>query len=196
MPTNLNDIKITAEPQMDPNVCRFVADRPLYGGVANCTGKETAAGSPLLEKLFALDAIREVMVSGATVTVAKTGDEDWSVLGKKIGVAIREAILAGGDLIDPDFRKQQPTNEELRAKVQKVFDEDINPGLSMHGGGVELVDIQGTTIFVTLSGGCHGCASAKYTLKHGIEQILRAAVPEVTEVVDVTDHGSGENPYY
>jgi Fe/S biogenesis protein NfuA len=46
------------------------------------------------------------------------------------------------------------------------------------------------------SGGCQGCGMASVTLKQGIERILKEAIPEVTEVVDVTDHASGDNPYY
>lgn len=196
MSANTDEIRIMAQPQMDPNVCRFIVDRVVHDGIVNCTSPEMAKDSALLEALFAIDGIREVMVSGGTVTVAKSTDDDWGNLGKKIGAVIRETLLAGGTLISPDFRKNLPPNDELREKVQKVFDSDINPGLAAHGGGVDLIDVQGTTIFVTLSGGCQGCASAVYTLKHGIEQILREKVPEVTEVVDVTDHSAGANPYY
>ena len=136
------------------------------------------------------------MVTGATITVAQAGNKDWPDLAKKIGGAIRETIKAGGILIDPGIKDRTISNDELRDKVQKVIDDELNPGLASHGGGVDLIDVQGTTIFVSLSGGCQGCASAKYTLKHGIEQIIRERVPEVTGVVDVTDHTAGANPYY
>jgi len=191
-----DDIRIIAEPQMDPNVCSFHCDRPIYHEIVNCTNQDMAKGSPLLEALFNLDGISQVMVTGATITVAKTGKEDWSDLAKKVGGAIREAVQAGGTLIDPAIKDKTITNDELRAKVQQVIDDELNPGLASHGGGVDLIDVQGTTIFVSLSGGCQGCASAKYTLKHGIEQILKDRVPEITGVVDVTDHTAGANPYY
>jgi len=47
-----------------------------------------------------------------------------------------------------------------------------------------------------MSGGCQGCASAQATLTLGIEKSIRQNVPEVTRVVDVTDHAGGENPYF
>ena len=181
---------------MDDNVCSFHVDREIHDGIVNCTSKEMAEGSLLLEGIFALDEVRQVMVAGATITVAKSGKGDWSELGKKVGTVIREKIKAGGQLIATDIKAKVPSNEELRAKVQEVLDEEINPGLASHGGGADLIDVQGTTLFLALSGGCQGCASAKYTLKNGIEQILRDRVPEVTEVVDVTDHASGDSPYY
>jgi Fe-S cluster biogenesis protein NfuA len=196
MAAKADDIKIVAEPQMDPNVCAFHVDRPLFTGIASCMNKDMADGSPLFEALFGIDGIRQVMVSNATVTIAKSGDGEWQPLAKKIGAVIREKLIAGGDMIDPEFAKKLPDSKELRAKVQAVLDADINPGLASHGGSVELIDVQGTAIFVTLSGGCQGCASASITLKHGIQQILQDKVPEVTEVVDVTDHAAGANPYY
>jgi Fe-S cluster biogenesis protein NfuA len=191
-----DEIRIIAEPQMDANVCSFLVDRQVHDGIVNCTSREMAEGSPLLEALFEFKEIRQVMVSGATITVAKTGDDDWSTLGKKVGEIIREQIGSGKQLIAPDIKAKIPSNDELRAKVQAIIDKEINPGLASHGGGADLIDVQGTTIFMSLSGGCQGCASAKYTLKHGIEQILREKIPEITEVIDVTDHTAGATPYY
>lgn len=191
-----DDVRIIAEPQMDPNVCSFHVDREIYDGIINCRTREMAQGSPLLEGLFDLKGVSQVMVTGATVTVAKTDKGDWNGLAKDVGAKIREKIKAGGPLISPDIKTKVPSNDELRAKVQEVIDEQLNPGLASHGGSVDLIDVQGTAIFVSLSGGCQGCASAKYTLKHGIEQILRDRIPEITEVVDVTDHTAGASPYY
>ncbi len=196
MATKDNEIRIMAEPQMDPKVCSFHLDRQVYNGVVNCAGKEMAKGSPLLEALFDIDEVRQVMITGGTVTVAKANEEDWADMAKKVGTILREQVQSGKQLIDPDIKKNIPSNKELRAKVQEVIDEELNPGLASHGGGVDLIDVQGSTVFVSLSGGCQGCASAKTTMKHGIEQILRDRIPEITGIVDVTDHSSGDNPYY
>jgi len=194
--TEKDDIAIVAEPQMDPKVCNFHVDRPIHNGVVNCTDKKTAEGSPLLEAVFAFDEVEQVMVSGATITVAKKDEGDWQKLARDIGTAIRDAIKDNETLIAADIKDKVPSNEDLKAKVKEVLDEEINPALSSHGGGADLIDVQGTTVFLALSGGCQGCASAKYTLKHGIEQVLRDRVPEVSGVVDVTDHTAGANPYY
>ena len=51
-------------------------------------------------------------------------------------------------------------------------------------------------VYLQLGGGCQGCGMASVTLKQGIETALRESIPEITEVVDVTDHQGGENPYY
>lgn len=85
---------------------------------------------------------------------------------------------------------------ELPQKVQTVLDEAINPALASHGGYATLVNIEESTVFVTMGGGCQGCAASAMTLRDGIRSMLMNAIPEITEVVDATDHSAGENPFY
>ena len=84
----------------------------------------------------------------------------------------------------------------LVERVQQVLTEQVNPAIASHGGGAELVSIDGTIAYLRLFGGCQGCGLAQVTLKQGIEKILLESIPELTQVVDVTDHASGDNPYY
>ncbi len=84
----------------------------------------------------------------------------------------------------------------LSERVAAVLNEQINPAIAAHGGWAELVDVDGNDVVLRLGGGCQGCGLAQMTLRHGIEAALRQAIPEIGEVVDITDHGSGENPYY
>jgi len=85
---------------------------------------------------------------------------------------------------------------ELPEKVQQVLDRAINPALSSHGGFARLVDIEGTKVYVMMGGGCQGCAASALTLQDGIRKMLLGALPEITEVIDATDHSAGENPFY
>ena len=84
----------------------------------------------------------------------------------------------------------------LAERVQTVLRDQINPAIAGHGGAAELVGVEGSIAFLRLMGGCQGCGMAQVTLKQGIERILLEAVPELTSVVDVTDHASGSDPYY
>lgn len=81
-------------------------------------------------------------------------------------------------------------------KVQQLLDQQINPSLAMHGGFAGLDRVEGETVYVTMGGGCQGCAVSAMTLREGIARSIQEAIPEVTEVVDVTDHALGENPYF
>lgn len=81
-------------------------------------------------------------------------------------------------------------------RVQQVITQQVNPAIASHGGGAELVSIDGTIAYLRLFGGCQGCGLAQVTLKQGIERIILESIPELTSVVDVTDHASGDDPYY
>ena len=80
-------------------------------------------------------------------------------------------------------------------QLEKLLDEQVRPALAAHGGNVEIVDIDNDKVFVKLSGGCQGCSSSSATLKGGIETLIKQNYPDITEVVDLTDHDTGENPY-
>ena len=85
---------------------------------------------------------------------------------------------------------------ELKSKVQELVDTSINPAIAAHGGWVELLDVKDSVVYLQMGGGCQGCGAADITLKAGIERLIKDEIPEITEVLDTTDHAAGENPYY
>ena len=84
----------------------------------------------------------------------------------------------------------------VEEKVQQLLDQQVNPALAAHGGFATLIRVDGSAAHVSMGGGCQGCAVSALTLRDGIEAAILANVPEITEVVDTTDHGAGENPFY
>ncbi len=84
----------------------------------------------------------------------------------------------------------------LVASVERVLQDKINPAIASHGGIVNLVAIEDGTAYLRFAGGCQGCGMVNVTLKQGVEKVLFEEVPEITKVMDVTDHASGTNPYY
>ena len=80
--------------------------------------------------------------------------------------------------------------------VREVLTKRINPSIAAHGGFAELVAVEDDTVIVKLGGGCQGCGMANATVTAGIERTLRELIPEIERVVDLTDHASGENPYF
>lgn len=85
---------------------------------------------------------------------------------------------------------------ELPQKVIEVLETQINPAIASHGGVAELVAVDEGIAYLRLGGGCQGCGMASVTLSQGIEVALTDAIPEIVGVRDVTDHESGENPFY
>ncbi|MEX2625519.1 MAG: NifU family protein [Ilumatobacteraceae bacterium] len=85
---------------------------------------------------------------------------------------------------------------DVAERVAQVIERQINPAIAAHGGRAELVAVEDEAAYVRLSGGCQGCGMATVTLSQGIERAILDAVPEVTRVLDVTDHAAGESPYF
>jgi Fe/S biogenesis protein NfuA len=85
---------------------------------------------------------------------------------------------------------------DVAQRVIQVLDQQVNPSIAAHGGRAELVAVEHGTAYLRLGGGCQGCAMATVTLSQGIETAIIQAVPEITSVVDVTDHQTGTNPYF
>ena len=113
--------------------------------------------------------------------------------------------LATGGLIVENPNSPSPAVDDLppmevsgslSERVTQVLAQQINPGIALHGGKAELAGVEGTTAYLRLSGGCQGCGLAGVTLKRGVEVAIKRSVPEIAEVVDVTDHASGTNPYF
>lgn len=98
----------------------------------------------------------------------------------------------------PNLRGQKPNDDaSLADKINHILQTEVNPNLASHGGMVSLVEVTPENEAVLrFGGGCHGCGMADVTLKQGIEKNLMAQLPELTAVIDITDHSKGENPYY
>lgn len=80
--------------------------------------------------------------------------------------------------------------------IEKLLDDQIRPVLAGHGGGVNIIDFEDYKLSIEMFGGCQGCSSSQATLKDGIERLIKENFPEIVEVIDLTDHSSGENPYF
>ena len=107
---------------------------------------------------------------------------------------------AGGQLSikAPNIKGNMPAETaDLQDRVAWIIETEINPGLASHGGHVALEEITpDMAVVLRFGGGCQGCGMADVTLKQGIEKSLKGHFPEITALIDATDHATGENPYY
>ncbi len=128
-----------------------------------------------------------------------TGNLEGSVIDVSRDLLNPSLMLDNPNSPSPSIARSGPPPDltgPVEQRVIQVLDQQINPSIAAHGGVAELVAIEGTTAYLRLGGGCQGCGMASVTLSQGIEIAIREAVPEITGVIDVTDHASGENPFY
>jgi Fe-S cluster biogenesis protein NfuA len=174
-----------------------MVDRTLYVGTKTVSGKMEAQGLPLAEKLFEIEGIDRVQLIGHLLVVAKSGARDWEEIIEQV-----EAVLTAYFVSGLALTREQVVDQMMligRSAVEKIrylIDHQINPGVAAHAGFVQLVAVKDDTVYLRLGGGCQGCGAADFTLRQGIELIIRREVPEIRRVLDITDHAAGTNPYY
>ena len=94
----------------------------------------------------------------------------------------------------PD-RRRKPPGASLRGS-RRILDAEINPAIAAHRGHVAVAGAGDGWIRIRLEGGCQGCSLAEVTIRQGIEPLLRARLPGMTGLVDVTDHQAGTEPFF
>ena len=127
---------------------------------------------------------------------APPGDVVVETPNLRVLVEPGSAANLDGATIDLDENPHEGWRDPVAARVQEVLDRQINPSVAAHGGYVDLLDVRDGAAYVQLGGGCQGCAQVDVTLRQGIEVAIKAAVPQITQVIDSTDHAAGMNPYF
>jgi Fe-S cluster biogenesis protein NfuA len=144
--------------------------------------------------------IRMLGVENGTVTLEVTGSPGASLpLMARIEASIRHAVpeVVCVRMVAPGAQPLATSSEgDLADLVCGVLDRDINPIIAAHRGHVSLVEVNEGWVRLRLEGGCQGCSLAEVTLRQGIEPLLRAQVPGIVGLADVTDHQAGREPFY
>ena len=189
------EIRIRGEPTADPQKCRFVLEAEVLSRSPVSFDRDSdTSKAPLAERLLALPYIAGVSISGSAVTLTGDNVESWPAIGKEIGGVIREQIKTGEPAVEEEV--MDVGDADLFTQVNLLIKNDVNPSIAAHGGVITLHSVNDGKAFVTMGGGCQGCSASSITLKQGVESYIVAKVDGVNEIVDMTDHTQGENPYY
>lgn len=178
----------------DPLVMTFLLDAPVQPGAqARYDGPGDPA--PLAAALFAIEGVAAVRVAEATIHVRRTDGADWAVLKPAIAAAIRQVLDETGRPLGHAGEAQDP-DASLKRQVHEILEQQVTPSIAAHGGHIAVEKVENAIAYLRMSGGCQGCAASAATLRQGVERALRAALPALRDIVDVTDHDAGENPFY
>ena len=130
----------------------------------------------------------EVVIPRSSVDLLMGATVDWveSMQGSGFKVENPNIVPIGEGLAEGP----------LADRVKQVIDMQVNPAIASHGGSVTLVEVRDDVVYLEMMGGCQGCGMAAVTLAQGIRRIIMENVPDVKDIVDVTNHDAGVNPYY
>jgi Fe-S cluster biogenesis protein NfuA len=178
----------------DPHVMSFVLDLPVQEGRSGRF--ESTDDAPLARALFAVAGVTRVEVAEETILIQKDTQADWALLKPTIAAAIRQVLDETDAPLGADTTDDADPDAALLREVEGVLERQVNPSIASHGGHIAAERVEGGVVYIRMSGGCQGCAASAATLRQGVEEGLRAALPQIREIVDVTDHDAGSNPFY
>ncbi|MBI4433008.1 MAG: NifU family protein [Candidatus Omnitrophica bacterium] len=181
-------LEISAEVTPNPNTLKFNVNRVLIAeGSLNFTDKEKAKGSALPEKLFEVPSVLGVMVGRNFITVTKNPEAGWNALVEPVTKVIR-SILESDHILFPQGAPAAAAAgdiSEIEQKIRAILDNEIRPAVAMDGGDITFYGYDNGVVTLHLQGSCSSCPSSVMTLKMGVENRLKALIPEVREVVQI-----------
>lgn len=181
---------IQTEATPNPATLKFLPGKPvLPGGTRDYLNVEAAAESPLAQKLFSVDGVAAVFLGQDFITVTKT-EAEWQHLKPAILGLIMDHYLSGAPVLlnagaEPHAQGEEffdAADGEIVTTIKQLLDTRVRPAVAQDGGDITFHGFKEGIVFLNMKGSCAGCPSSTATLKHGIENLLRHFVPEVSEV--------------
>jgi Fe-S cluster biogenesis protein NfuA len=180
---------IQTEATPNPATLKFLPGRAvLEGGTLDLRSKGDAAQSPLAERLFGINGVSGVFFGSDFVAVTKDAG-DWPQLKPMILGAIMEHFMSGAPLLAAAAAEQSAADEffdaadaETVATIKELIETRVRPAVANDGGDITFRGFRNGVVYLNMKGACSGCPSSTATLRHGIQNLLRHFVPDVTEV--------------
>jgi Fe-S cluster biogenesis protein NfuA len=180
---------IQTEATPNPATLKFLPGRAvLEGGTLDLRSKGDAAQSPLAERLFGINGVSGVVFGSDFVAVTKDAG-DWPQLKPMILGAIMEHFMSGAPLLAAAAAEQSAADEffdaadaETVATIKELIETRVRPAVANDGGDITFRGFRNGVVYLNMKGACSGCPSSTATLRHGIQNLLRHFVPDVTEV--------------
>lgn len=177
---------IQTETTPNPMTLKFIPGQEvLASGSADFPDADAAGGSPLAQRLFEVDNVERVFFGTDFISVTKS-DVEWAHLKPAILGVIMEHFTAGLPVMDQaDGADSGEDDSDTVRQIKELLDTRVRPVVAQDGGDIVYHGFEDGIVFLHMQGACAGCPSSAITLKHGIENMLKHYIPEVTEVQQV-----------
>lgn len=181
---------IQTEATPNPATLKFIPGKPvLPGSTREYRAAEEAADSPLAQRLFSVQNVSGIFLGHDFITVSKSGGE-WQHLKPAILGLIMDHYLSGAPVVlkqeaDKTVRGEEffdAADSQIVTTIKELLETRVRPAVAQDGGDITFHGFKEGVVYLNMKGSCAGCPSSTATLKHGIENLLRHFVPEVSEV--------------
>jgi Fe-S cluster biogenesis protein NfuA len=190
-------ITVYAESTPNPSAIKFVANKKLVTSVHEFTSIDEATASPMATELFHFPFVKSVFFVENYISITKYEIADWNDISLELREFIRNYIENGKDIILADASKQtNKTSEQLdesfdnlddvSKEIVNILEEYVKPAVASDGGNIQFMSYETNTktVKVILQGACSGCPSSTFTLKNGIENMLKEMLPGKVNTVE------------
>ncbi len=182
------EFRLRAERTPNPQSIKWVVHPPLATGgrSAHFRNAPVPDHSPLAAALFEIPGIDEVLVVADFVTLTKRDGVDWPDLAEPVARTLETWVREARDVFGPAWPDEAPAGRgDDERRILDVLERELRPLVARDGGDLLFLDYRDGVVRLALQGACTGCPNSTQTLKFGIEERLKAALPEIREVVAV-----------
>jgi Fe-S cluster biogenesis protein NfuA len=181
---------IQTEATPNPATLKFLPGRAvLETGTIDLRSRDEATQSPLAERLFAVDGVRGVFFGSDFIAVTKDEAAEWQHLKPMILGGIMEHFMSGAPLLNGASAQSDEADEffdaadaDTVATIKELIETRVRPAVASDGGDITFKGFKDGVVYLNMKGACSGCPSSTATLRHGIQNLLRHFLPDVTEV--------------
>ena len=176
-------ITIYAEATPNPESMKFVVNKMILpNDSVDFRVKERATNSPLGLALFEKPFVNGVFIMNNFVSITKTHDAVWTECIPELKEFIKNWVEEGKEVVSKNKDLTEQEESEIVSKIKKLLDDHVKPAVEMDGGAISFKSFEEGVVTVVMKGSCSGCPSSTFTLKAGIENLLKRMVPEVVAV--------------
>ncbi len=191
-------ISIYTEMTPNPETMKFVANKLLYPGKSiDFPDVDSAKPSPLATELFGFPFVKAIFIASNFVTITKTSEtEDWQDVIPSVRQFLKEYLEEGKPIVNEEEVAAMKTDssnlvaaddDDVVKRIKELLDNYVRPAVEMDGGAIQFKSYEDGTVNLAMQGSCSGCPSSMITLKAGIEGMMKRMIPEVKEVVAMSE---------
>jgi len=193
-------VTVYGETTPNPTTLKFVVSRRLTKNAFEFKNIDETKASPLAKELFRFPFVKEVFIDENYISVTKFDVATWEEITTEVRTFIKEYIENGGTVIEETFaeadlkqEKQQIKNfdnlDSTSQQIINILEEYVKPAVAADGGNIvfDSFDEDSKRVRVILQGSCNGCPSSTFTLKNGIENMLKDMLNDQAIVVEAVN---------
>jgi Fe-S cluster biogenesis protein NfuA len=190
-------VSIYAETTPNPSVLKFVSNTLLTKTALECKNIDDTTASPLAKELFKFPYVKEVFFDENYISITKYGIKEWEEITLELRTFIKEYIEKGNVVIEESLITKTETHQKQQEEyfdkldvtsqqIINILEEYVKPAVQSDGGNImfDSFDAEEKRIKVILQGACSGCPSSTFTLKNGIENMLKDMLKDEAIIVE------------